>query len=201
MRNLNINRFHVTGAIFLFIIILIGLHSEPVKAETQITTQFVQLDNEIEAEARKEAIAIKEQIKRNQEATEIACGALLIYGEARNQSDMGKRAVIETALNRKDSIYYPNDLCEVIFQPYQFSFLNENDPNRAKVFRAFGEDNEHTQSARRIAFEAYYRPASERTVTGLHYHTLASKPDWSHKLPQDNIKYVDDHKFYASKRP
>lgn len=49
---------------------------------------------------------------------------LVCYGEARGESELGKRLVIDTILNRAESGLYSTDISEVIYQPYQFSCMN-----------------------------------------------------------------------------
>ena len=66
---------------------------------------------------------IKEIVKSTYDFTEeeITLIAKLTIAEAGNQSDYGKRLVIDTVLNRMDSPYFPDTVEGVIFQKYQFS--------------------------------------------------------------------------------
>lgn len=66
---------------------------------------------------------IKEIVKSTYNFTEeeIMLIAKLTIAEAGNQSDEGKRLVIDTVLNRMDSPYFPDTVEGVIFQKYQFS--------------------------------------------------------------------------------
>lgn len=188
-----LNRFTISIGIFLSIIIAIGVVAEPVLPTKPTQPSVYQPSVQIQT--------IKPEVS-SFDALEIACGAFLIYGEARNQSLVGKRAVMEVGLNRRDNKYYPDTLCEVVFQPKQFSFANAGDPNRPKTFAAFLKGNdEHTASARIIAYHAYYRPASERIVHGLHYHTNAVKPAWIGSMPKTGRTNIDDHIFHNSQKP
>lgn len=65
----------------------------------------------------------KEIVKSTYDFTEeeITLIAKLTIAEAGNQSDYGKRLVIDTVLNRMDSPYFPDTVEGVIFQKYQFS--------------------------------------------------------------------------------
>lgn len=65
----------------------------------------------------------KEIVKSTYDFTdeEITLIAKLTISEADNQSDYGKRLVIDTVLNRMDSPYFPDTVEGVIFQKYQFS--------------------------------------------------------------------------------
>lgn len=51
---------------------------------------------------------------------EIQMIAQITYGEAGNQSELGKRLVIDVLLNRKDHKLFPNTVKGVIFQDRQF---------------------------------------------------------------------------------
>jgi N-acetylmuramoyl-L-alanine amidase len=53
---------------------------------------------------------------------EFLCMALNIYHEARGESSVGQRAVAHVVLNRSKSSFFPNTLCEVIWQRSQFSW-------------------------------------------------------------------------------
>lgn len=46
--------------------------------------------------------------------------AQITFGEAGNQSELGKRLVIDALLNRRDDIHFPNTIREVIFANGQF---------------------------------------------------------------------------------
>lgn len=65
----------------------------------------------------------KEIVKSTYDFTEeeITLIAKLTIAEAGNQSDYGKRLVIDTVLNRMDSPYFQDTVEGVIFQKYQFS--------------------------------------------------------------------------------
>ena len=47
--------------------------------------------------------------------------AKLVLAEAEGEPEMGKRLVIDTVLNRLDSIDFPNTVYDVIHQPYHYS--------------------------------------------------------------------------------
>lgn len=52
---------------------------------------------------------------------EINLISLITVGEAEGEEDIGKRLVIDTILNRVDSLYFPNSVSDVIYQESQFS--------------------------------------------------------------------------------
>src|SRR3546814_11316909 len=52
------------------------------------------------------------------------CLAGAVYFEAQGEPLTGQLAVAEVVLNRAASGRYPTTLCEVVIQPWQFSFVN-----------------------------------------------------------------------------
>ena len=46
--------------------------------------------------------------------------AKLVLAEAEGESEMGKRLVIDTVLNRLDSEGFPNTVYDVVYQPYHY---------------------------------------------------------------------------------
>lgn len=49
--------------------------------------------------------------------------ALVTMAEAEGECEEGKRLVIDTVLNRVDSVHFPNTISEVIYQPNQFTSM------------------------------------------------------------------------------
>ena len=54
---------------------------------------------------------------------EIELIALVTMAEAEGECEEGKRLVIDTILNRVDSVHFPDTVAEVIYQPNQFSSM------------------------------------------------------------------------------
>ena len=48
-------------------------------------------------------------------AEALVCLALNVYFEARNQPLTGQIAVTQVVMNRVESEYYPDDVCEVVY--------------------------------------------------------------------------------------
>ncbi len=71
--------------------------------------------------------------------------AMCIFGEARGQSDLARRAVAQVIINRARHPHpvfgsrtgepFDHNLRRVILQPQQFSSFNSSDPNHAKLLR------------------------------------------------------------------
>lgn len=49
--------------------------------------------------------------------------ALVTMAEAEDESELGKRLVIDTVLNRVDSSHFPNNITDVIYQKHQFTSM------------------------------------------------------------------------------
>lgn len=54
---------------------------------------------------------------------EINLIALVTMGEAEGETELGKRLVIDTILNRADDPHFPDTVTDVIYQPNQFSVM------------------------------------------------------------------------------
>ncbi|PJB76252.1 MAG: hypothetical protein CO095_02785, partial [Armatimonadetes bacterium CG_4_9_14_3_um_filter_58_7] len=55
---------------------------------------------------------------------DLACMAIAIYHEARNQPKTGRLAVASVIINRKASLRFPDTVCDVVKQKAQFSFYD-----------------------------------------------------------------------------
>ena len=49
--------------------------------------------------------------------------ALVTMAEAEDETELGKRLVIDTVLNRVDSSHFPNTITDVIYQKHQFTSM------------------------------------------------------------------------------
>jgi spore germination cell wall hydrolase CwlJ-like protein len=57
--------------------------------------------------------------------TPMMCLAAAIFFEARDQPIDGQRAVADVVMNRVESNRWPDGICGVVFQDYQFSFTHD----------------------------------------------------------------------------
>ncbi|MGH8473223.1 MAG: cell wall hydrolase [Gammaproteobacteria bacterium] len=110
--------------------------------------------------------------------------ARTVYGEARGESDEGKRAVAYVIANRAQS--YPPDrgksLAEICRRRAQFSCWNEGDPNRARV-QGMRLDDMHLCACLIAVVEAL-SAADDPTRGATHYHTRSIAPSWAQgKVP------------------
>lgn len=59
--------------------------------------------------------------------SDLECLQSVLYYEARDQSEDGIKAVLSVVINRKNAKGFPASFCEVVKQPFQFSYLNGHD--------------------------------------------------------------------------
>lgn len=73
---------------------------------------------------------------------EITMIAQITFGEAGNQSELGKRLVIDSLLNRRDDKHFPNTISGVIFAEGQFNTAKciESYPVKEDILRLIKEE-------------------------------------------------------------
>ena len=72
-----------------------------------------------------------------QKREQLYCGAQNIYHESRGESNLGQIAVAHVVRNRVESPKYPNTVCEVIWEPKQFSWTHDGRSDEPKDRKAF----------------------------------------------------------------
>jgi spore germination cell wall hydrolase CwlJ-like protein len=125
------------------------------------------------------------------------CLATTVYLEARDQSELGQRAVAEVALRRRDSGMWGDDVCAVVKAPKQFAPTLVPPRTRLNNVEAWEE-------AVAVAFaaqKAWNRPHAERraVVPGAsHFAAMRiANPSWA-SYPQ--VATIDDHTFFRVNR-
>ena len=88
---------------------------------------------EVAVEVVVEPIVVDEEpaIDISEEDTNLL--ALVTMAEAEGESELGKRLVIDTILNRVDADEFPDTIYEVVYQPNQFSSMWNGRINRCVV--------------------------------------------------------------------
>lgn len=117
---------------------------------------------------------------------EIKCLADNIYYEASHEPIQGKIAVANVTLNRVRNKHFPDTVCRVVYQKYQFSWTR----GVKKKFNA-----KEYRSAMKIAIKAYSKKLKDNTFGSTHFHAgHIIWPDWSEKLNY-TVSY-GNHVFY-----
>jgi spore germination cell wall hydrolase CwlJ-like protein len=128
-----------------------------------------------------------------QPAADPLCLATTVYLEARDQSELGQRAVAEVALRRQENGRWGDSVCEVVTAPKQFA------PTLVNPGVQVGGDIEAWTRAINVALAAqkdWQQPVAERheVVPGAsHFVALGlAKPAWRNK---PLVATIGDHTF------
>jgi N-acetylmuramoyl-L-alanine amidase len=118
----------------------------------------------------------------------VTCLALNVYHEARGEPIDGQYAVAQVTLNRVAHPDYPDDVCSVVYEDNQFSWVSNNPPvNNPKAYHV----------AKRIAIEALGGSVEAQVSHfAMWYHTVEVAPHWaSEKVLEGKI---GNHLFYRA---
>jgi spore germination cell wall hydrolase CwlJ-like protein len=118
------------------------------------------------------------------------CLASAVYFEARGEPIEGQLAVADVVLNRVASERYPDTICEVVEQPWQFSFVNAT----GRIPEA-NRSSEAWEKAVAIARIAQARAAREVQGDVLWYHADYVSPSWGRRLARQ--EKIGLHIFYS----
>jgi spore germination cell wall hydrolase CwlJ-like protein len=128
-----------------------------------------------------------------QPAADPLCLATTVYLEARDQSELGQRAVAEVALRRQENGRWGDSVCDVVTAPKQFA------PTLVNPGIQVGGDIEAWTRAINVALAAqkdWQQPVADRheVVPGAsHFVALGlAKPAWRNK---PLVATIGDHTF------
>ncbi len=143
-------------------------------------------------------------------AEAIMCLALNAYWEARNQSHKGMIGVSQVVMNRVESEYFPNTVCEVVKQGptrqswkdpevripvknrCQFSWYCDGKSDEVPKI-----DEEVWEEAKLIAFGVYNNRIDPLVGNSLWYHADYIRPAWAKQ--KKRVAKIDNHYFYEWK--
>jgi spore germination cell wall hydrolase CwlJ-like protein len=129
------------------------------------------------------------------EVAEHQCLARAIYFEARSESEIGRLAVARVILNRVQSPFYPDSICDVVYQnaekrnACQFSFACDGLSDRPRHGKAW--QHARTLASRAIAGEGEV----EAVATATNYHADYVLPKWSGAMTR--LVKIGRHIFYS----
>ena len=120
---------------------------------------------------------------------DIYCMAKNIYFEASRESTKGQLAVGLVTLNRVNSPYFPNNVCDVVYQHAQFSWYWDGKSDRPI-------SPTHWERAMLLASSLIGEDAQiyDFTHGSDHYHADYVEPEW--RLAMVKIVKIDTHIFY-----
>ena len=115
-----------------------------------------------------------------------------IYYEARGEKVEGWAAVATVTLNRVTSKSWPNTVCEVVYQPYQFSWTIGVNRKHLKIT----EPHKYTQIANYVLQINADGFVESPVKYADHYHTQKVQPSWNKNMQRENV--VQNHIFFYS---
>ena len=126
------------------------------------------------------------------EDVDLFCLAKNVFHEAGIETDMGKYAVAQVTLNRVKSKKYPNTICKVVLQRYQFSWANQKSKHWTHP-KGINWDKSKA-IAKRVIYENHRVKGLEHSE---YYHADYVSPHWSRKMTP--VAIVGRHIFYTNR--
>jgi hypothetical protein len=117
------------------------------------------------------------------------CLATAVYFEARGESVEGQLAVADVVMNRASSGKYPTTWCDVVKQPWQFSFVQHGQFPAITDGAAWAR----AQGIARIAMANVERSVPTDV---LWYHADYVAPSWGSRLTE--VEKIGAHIFYRA---
>ena len=121
-------------------------------------------------------------------AAAITCLASAMWHEAGNQPRAGMIAVGEVVLARTRSVGFPSDVCQVVLQPSQFSFVIGG--------RLPAVPAERREALMRLARQVMKGSVSSGVRGAMFFHADYVSPNWG----LQRVGQIGDHIFYSQRR-
>lgn len=119
----------------------------------------------------------------------LACLALVVFWEARSEPLSGQVAVAQVVLTRVASASFPDTVCEVVYDPAQFSFYWDGKSDTPHNDEAWFKAN---LVARAVAAGSVHADL----VGVTHYHADYVSPYWPRL---EHVFTIGTHLFYRRK--
>ena len=117
------------------------------------------------------------------------CMTANIYHEARGESKKGQYAVAHVTMNRVKHEKFPDTVCEVVFQPKQFSWTHTIKDPRPREYQAW-------RQAQKIALDVMYGNVPDNTFGAIYYHADYVDPWWAKADGMFMTRTIGSHIFY-----
>ena len=122
---------------------------------------------------------------------EKSCLTEALYYEARGEGVRGQEAVAEVILQRAHTGSHPKSVCDVVHQPYQFSYLTDGSTKHKPDPELWQATNE--LAARILKGDI----VTSMTRKATYYHAVDALPDWASTMVM--TARIGDHVFYRPK--
>jgi N-acetylmuramoyl-L-alanine amidase len=116
------------------------------------------------------------------------CLAMNIYHEARGEVIEGQIAVAHVTMNRVKHNYWPETICEVVYQPSQFSWTHQISNHTPKEQAAY---DRALVIARDVMIGNTVDPSNGATF----YHANYVNPSWADQMTVSKV--IGVHVFYT----
>jgi spore germination cell wall hydrolase CwlJ-like protein len=136
-------------------------------------------------------VVIADNSEMMYEDIDVFCLAKNIFHEAGTEPDIGKYAVAQVTLNRVLSRKYPNTICKVVLDRYQFSWANQRSRHWT---RPKGPNWDRSYQIAQDVMDSGYRVKGLENVR--YYHADYVKPHWSRKMT--HVSTIGRHVFYTN---
>lgn len=122
------------------------------------------------------------------------CLVYNLYMESRGESDLANIMVLNSVYNRVLSKHFPNTPCEVVKQPFQYSWTRDRRSDKL---------HDHEQVTRLTRLVDNYLLNREMFLAMSHgtdhYHHVNITPEWSLSKRMVKVATYDRHVFYRRK--
>ncbi|HXJ03108.1 MAG TPA: cell wall hydrolase [Micropepsaceae bacterium] len=125
--------------------------------------------------------------------SERTCMAQALYYEARSEGERGQEAVAEVILHRLRDSHRSDSICGVVYEPHQFSFLDDGSMRKTREPEAWTAAN---RLAARILDGEVVTSITHRAT---HYHEVRVRPPWAKTLLK--TVRIGKHVFYRPRPP
>lgn len=135
----------------------------------------------------------------------LMCIAVAVFFEAQGEEFDGKLAVAQVIQNRVETSFFPDNACDVISQPYAFSYTHDGLSDDPFAHIENEEDmqawNESMYAAEMVLYGNIDGTAIDMNFpTSTHYHNTSVNPAWASHPNVSRDGRVDDHIFYTEVR-
>lgn len=120
---------------------------------------------------------------------EVICMAENLFHEARGEGYEGKRAVALVTINRMNHVEYPNTICEVVYEPEQFSWTFQD----VRIDLDNPIERRSWELSKNIAQKALNREYINDMLGVTHYHAYYVDPAWGYAF----FGKIGNHLFYV----
>lgn len=165
----------------------------PTVEEPQVSAPEPRRIREEPADLRRGLEVVRTSERIQYKRIDVFCMAKNIFHEAGVEDTLGKYAVAQVTLNRMRNPKYPSTVCDVVMDPWQFSWANDRSIRWTRPRGSTWEQS--VDIAERVIIEGYRLRGLEQAN---YYHADYVRPRW--KKPEAKIAKIGTHIFYASAR-